>query len=52
MVPGVTVVGFEATAEVNRGDFGINFDGTLENGSLVLGQKIKLELNVEAGKQD
>src|ERR1039458_1253763 len=48
MTPGVSVTGFEARAEFDRRDFGINFSGTLENGSLVLGNKIAIELAIEA----
>jgi polyisoprenoid-binding protein YceI len=51
MQPGVTVAGFEARAEVDRRDFGVNFEGALENGSLVVSNKIVLELAVEASKQ-
>lgn len=52
MAPGVTVTGFEARTEIDRRDFGVNFEGTLENGSLVVGNKIVLELAVEASKQE
>ena len=52
MAPGVTVAGFEATAEIDRRDFNVNFDGALENGALVVGNKVVLELTVEASKQD
>lgn len=51
MEPGVTVAGFEARTEVDRRDFGVNFEGSLENGSLIVGNKIVLELAVEASKQ-
>jgi polyisoprenoid-binding protein YceI len=51
MAPGVSVAGFEARAEVDRRDFGVTFEGALENGSLVVGNKIVLELAVEASKQ-
>lgn len=51
MQPGVSVAGFEARAEVDRRDFGVNFEGALENGSLVVSNKIVLELAVEASKQ-
>ena len=51
MAPGVTVAGFEARAEIDRRDFGVNFEGALENGSLVVGNKVVIELNVEAAKQ-
>jgi polyisoprenoid-binding protein YceI len=52
MVQGVTVVGFEARAEIDRRDFGVNFEGALENGSLVVGNKIIIEFAIEAAKQD
>ncbi len=51
MAPGVNVAGFELTGEVDRRDFGINFEGSLENGSLVVGNKIVLELAVEVAAQ-
>ena len=50
--PGVNVVGFEARTEFDRRDFGVNFDGAIENGSLVVGNKIVLSFTVEASKQD
>ncbi|MHB2027189.1 MAG: YceI family protein [Acidimicrobiales bacterium] len=50
MAPGGTVVGFEASAEIDRRDFSVNFDGALENGSLVVGNKVIIELAVEASK--
>jgi len=51
MAPGVTVAGFEATGDIDRRDFNINFEGTLENGSLVVGNKIILEFVIEAAHQ-
>ena len=51
MQEGVTVAGFEATAQIDRRDFNVNFEGTLENGSLVVSNKITLELNIEATSQ-
>lgn len=50
--PGVTVAGFEARAEIDRRDFNVSFQGSLENGSLVVGNKVTLEFTVEAAKQD
>jgi len=52
MAPGVTVAGFEARAEIDRRDFNVSFQGALENGSLVVGNKVVLELTIEAAKQD
>jgi polyisoprenoid-binding protein YceI len=47
---GGTVVGFEASTEIDRRDFGVAFEGALEDGSLVVGHKVKLELEIEAHK--
>ena len=52
MVPGSSVVGFEARGEIDRRDFGVNFEGRLENGSLIVGNKIVLEFAIEASKED
>jgi polyisoprenoid-binding protein YceI len=46
--PGQSVVGFEATTEIDRRDFNVNFEGNLENGAAVVSHKIVIELNVEA----
>lgn len=51
LAPGVVVAGFEARAEIDRRDFNVNFEGALENGSLVVGHRIVLELSVEAAAQ-
>jgi polyisoprenoid-binding protein YceI len=51
MVPGGTVIGFEATTEIDRRDFNVNFSGTLENGTVVVSNKIVLELSIEAASQ-
>ena len=51
MSPGVSVAGFEAKGEFDRRDFGVDFEGALENGSLVVGHKIGLEFNIEAASQ-
>jgi polyisoprenoid-binding protein YceI len=47
---GGSVVGFEAKSEIDRRDFGVNFEGTLENGNLVVSNKIVLEITLEASK--
>ena len=48
MTPGALVAGFEARGEIDRRDFNVSFEGSLENGSLVVGNKIVLELSIEA----
>lgn len=50
--PGVTIAGFEARTEIDRRDFGVTFQGNLENGSLIVSNKIVLEFSIEAAKQD
>jgi len=49
--PGVSVAGFEARGEFDRRDYGVNFEGALENGSLVVGNKIVIQLAVESALQ-
>ncbi|MBU6496779.1 MAG: YceI family protein, partial [Acidobacteria bacterium] len=51
MQPGVQVAGFEARTEIDRRDFGVNFEGVLENGTAVVSHKIVLELEVELASQ-
>ncbi len=48
MAPGSTVVGFEARTEIDRRDFGVNFEGALENGTIVVSNKLTIELAIEA----
>lgn len=39
---------FSATTKINRKDFGVNWNKTLDNGGLLVGDDVELELNVEA----
>ncbi len=52
MQPGVTTVAFEAKTEIDRRDFNVNFNAALENGGLVVSNKIVIEFTIEALKQD
>jgi polyisoprenoid-binding protein YceI len=45
---GDTRVGFSATGEVNRSDFGITFNMPLDGGGIALGEKIRLTIEIEA----
>ncbi len=45
------VAGFEASTTINRKDFGISIDMPLEGGGAVVGDKIALNLDIEAGLQ-
>ncbi len=49
--PDSTVLALEATTEIDRRDFGVSFSAALDTGGLVVGNKVKLELEVEALKQ-
>ena len=51
MQPGSEVIAFSATAEIDRRDFGVSFSGVLEGGAIVVGNKVRIELEVEAGRQ-
>ena len=42
--------GFTATTVINRKEFGINWDKTLDNGGVMLGDDVTLVLNVEANE--
>lgn len=49
--PGTEVLGLSATTEIDRRDFGVSFNGMLEGGNIVVGNKVRIELEVEAGRQ-
>lgn len=42
--------GFTATGELNRRDFNVNFNAPLQNGGVVVADKIQLQLEIEAVK--
>ncbi len=45
------VAGFEARTELNRRDFGIDITMALEGGGVVVGDKVTVRLEIEAGQQ-
>ncbi len=45
---GNTRIGFEATTQINRKDFGVDFDIPLDGGKLLVGHKVDIELSVQA----
>ena len=49
---GDTRVGFSARGEINRDDFGINFNAPLEGGGVVVGNKIQIALEIEAVRRN
>lgn len=44
------VAGFEATTVINRKDFGIDIEMPLEGGGVVVGDKVTITLEIEAGQ--
>lgn len=47
---GNTKVGLEASATVNRTDFGLTWNKALEAGGVVVGEEVELQINLEAAK--
>lgn len=45
---GGTRVGYSAQTTINRKDFGLTWNAALETGGVVVGDEIRIELNVEA----
>jgi polyisoprenoid-binding protein YceI len=43
--------GFVVTGKINRSDWGINFNGVLETGGLMLGEEVKLSAEIQLVKQ-
>lgn len=44
-------VGFSATTELNRQDFGLRWNQLLETGGVVVGDRVKVSLHIEAVRQ-
>ena len=47
---GGTRVGFNAITEINRKDFGLEWNVVMETGGVLVGEKIKIELDIQAVK--
>ncbi|HVM20098.1 MAG TPA: YceI family protein [Egibacteraceae bacterium] len=45
-------IGFSAETKVNREDFGLTWNQALESGGWLVGKEVKIELSVEAIRQD
>jgi len=48
---GNTKAGFEITGKINRKEFGLTWDGITEAGAIVVGEDIKLQINIQLAKQ-
>lgn len=49
---GGTKAGFSATTEINRTDFGVNYNGPIPGGGMALGDKVQIVLEIEADLAD
>lgn len=47
---GQVVLGIEAEFELNRKEYNVNWNKTLDNGGLIAGDDVKVEINLEAKK--
>ena len=45
---GGTRAGFSASAEINRRDFGVDFNAAMETGGVVVADKVTIQLEIEA----
>lgn len=49
---GTTLLGFEASVEINRHDFGITYNKLMDNGGLIVGNTVEIELIGRAIKKE
>jgi polyisoprenoid-binding protein YceI len=49
---GKTVAGFTAETKINRKDFGLNWNVALEAGGFLVGDQLKIQIELEAVKED
>ncbi len=47
---GTTSAGFSAKAEINRKDFGLEYNAALETGGVLVGDKVKIDIEMEIVK--
>jgi len=48
---GQEVIGFSATTKFKRSEFGLEWNAALETGGVLVGDEVKISLEIEAGKQ-
>jgi polyisoprenoid-binding protein YceI len=48
---GQEVIGFTATTEIDREEFGMTWNQALETGGVLVGRKVKIEISAEAVRQ-
>jgi polyisoprenoid-binding protein YceI len=49
---GKTVAGLHAHTTINRKDFGVNFNAALETGGVLIAEKVKVDIDIEAGAEE
>ena len=49
---GMEVIGFEASTRISRKDFGLEWNVALETGGVLVGDEIKISLDIQAVKQN
>ena len=42
--------GFSISGEINRNDFGINWNTPLENGGILIGNHVKIRIDIQLAK--
>ena len=47
---GQTVIGIELEYKLNRKDYGLEWNKAMDNGGVVVGDEVKIEINIEATK--
>jgi polyisoprenoid-binding protein YceI len=47
---GIEKIGAAATVKINRKDFGINYNKTLDNGGVAVGDEVKITIDLEASR--
>jgi len=48
---GQTIAGFSASTKINRKDFGLNWNVALETGGVLVGEQLKIDIELEAIQQ-
>jgi polyisoprenoid-binding protein YceI len=49
---GATSAGFSASTTINRKDWGLNWNQALETGGVLVGDKVKIDVELELVKQE
>ena len=48
---GAVVVGVEGRTTINRHDFGVSWDNRLDNGGVIVGEEVQIEIDTEFVQQ-